>query len=1524
MNTVLASALYGRNSAIAKLARACRQIESERPVWILIEGPAGIGKTSLVHHVRTALQLSATQYASGKFEQFHRQTPYSALIAALRRLVQTVLNLPADERMAWQSSLRAVPGAQLAPLVDVLPELAFLLDDIAPPPPFSPKESQLRLEAAFATFIARFARPDHKLLLFLDDLQWADVATLRLLRSLGAETALGHLIIVGTCRDNELTPLHALTQTIEALAARQVPVNTITLHPITPSDLEEWLTDAYGLASADVGAPARWLAEHSEGNPLFVGQLLNSLREQGVLHKDMRDQRWHWRADKLTGERLAGSITSFMEDRLRQLSREQQALLSQAACLGTQFSLVELARIRNDTTERIGAMLHMIADAQLVESGQKDVWRFAHDRIQQAAYRLLPDPERLAQHLHIGRLLLAATSDDNLDGCCFDLAGQFNHAPQLLSADERLKVADLNLRAGRRAKASAAFEAALGYLRTGQSLLPQDAWQSHYSLAFELALQSAECAYAAGDTELADRLFESALNGANNRLDRSRVYGVMIMFRLNAGRAGDAWRLGDACLQEFGIALGTDPEQLEREIRQAEADIRERLAQPLPAQASALSAEQEAVGDLLLRLYPAGYQLGKQTYAYITMRMMEFALATGHPGVLAFGLINLAVIVIARHGAYAEADRYAQQALLLAQQLPDATLRARIDYVYGSMVAHWTQPVSVGLRALERCHEQAAATADKVYIGLALSFQFRAHIMAGEPVAALLRFWEKAIPSIRQIDSAPIAAMFAMNRQWLHAWMEETHAPTRLDSDDFDAAAFRAKLEALPAKSPYHWYALLQAILCYLHGRAAEARAHMAQADHYLDAVAGQLSIPEHHFWRGLIRHATGDAAALESSLALFDTWSANAPANFRHHAELLRAELLRSQGEREPALAAYQAAIAAARQSEHLLLLGLALERLGDYHCEAGLAYSGQATLQESIVAYQRWGAPTKVRALRARMPAREAADGSDLPATVSILPALAEIRLDRLLAQLLPLLMRLAQANRAFAIIDRNGQLMLEARHPAARGDAEGRLPIALEHAGDCPVQLIADACRTKRMIVNAQRLAGSDAGARPTAGLSLPVVRHGRLLGAFYLERADGDWPAQAAHTLEQAAEHIAGALENALLYADLEQQIGERSRAEKAAREGERRWRALLEHAHMAVLCLDLTGVIQYANPFLRQLSGYAEEELIGRDWTQVLLAPQFRAQPVQQRLIAPLFEEGHHNGWTKIITRAGDIRTIAWSNSLLRDPDGNPIGSLSIGSDMTDQRRAERALRQLNVDLEERVARRTAELEATNRDLDAFAYSISHDLRAPLRSIAGFSQAVCEDYGDKLDDTAQDYLQRVVSAAARMDGMIGAMLDMSRQTRGSLAIAEVDLSAMAADAIEELRRRYPERSVEAAVQADVRASADARLMRNVLDNLLDNAWKYAGNVAAPCVRFDVVMQDEEPVYCITDNGPGFDPALAAKLFTPFQRLPNEHNIEGYGIGLTTVQRIIHRHGGRIWVETAPGQGASFRFTLKAGA
>lgn len=306
--------------------------------------------------------------------------------------------------------------------------------------------------------------------------------------------------------------------------------------------------------------------------------------------------------------------------------------------------------------------------------------------------------------------------------------------------------------------------------------------------------------------------------------------------------------------------------------------------------------------------------------------------------------------------------------------------------------------------------------------------------------------------------------------------------------------------------------------------------------------------------------------------------------------------------------------------------------------------------------------------------------------------------------------------------------------------------------------------------------------------------------------------------------------------------------------------------------------------------------------------------------VRRTVLEALESAGAYRIEERILRPDGSQRVLSSTGRAVSDPQGRVVKLQGTCLDITDYREAIRKIQELNAELERRVAERTQQLAAANHELEAFSYSVSHDLRAPLRSIDGFSQALLEDYHDRLDDVGKDYLRRVRAASQHMATLIDDMLKLSRLTRGDLHRARVDLSRLARDAIEHLIRREPDRQVEVAIEEGVVACGDASLLGAVLQNLLENSWKFTRRHARARIAFGRTQRDGKPAYYVQDDGAGFDMAYRDKLFKPFSRLHGQAEFEGTGIGLATVQRIIHKHGGNIWVDAAVERGATFTFTL----
>jgi PAS domain S-box-containing protein len=358
--------------------------------------------------------------------------------------------------------------------------------------------------------------------------------------------------------------------------------------------------------------------------------------------------------------------------------------------------------------------------------------------------------------------------------------------------------------------------------------------------------------------------------------------------------------------------------------------------------------------------------------------------------------------------------------------------------------------------------------------------------------------------------------------------------------------------------------------------------------------------------------------------------------------------------------------------------------------------------------------------------------------------------------------------------------------------------------------------------------------------------------------------------------------------------------------------------LIELASIMVVGLDSEGRVRAFNRTAENVTGYSRPEIEQRNWFDVMAPPHLFPQVRDE--FTRLLAGGEPSTFEMpLLTASGDERYIVWQNNPIVE-NAHIAGTISFGMDITARRHMEEALRSLNEQLELRVEERTAELGAANRELESFAYSVSHDLRAPLRGIDGFTQALVEDYGEKLDERALDYCRRVRKAAGRMGHLIEDLLVLSRITRAEMRIEEADVSAMATDILALLHEREPERAVHTYVQAGLRARGDVGLLRILMENLLDNAWKYTKKTSEPTIEVGARWEGKRQVFFVKDNGAGFDMAYADKLFAPFQRLHSAQDYAGTGIGLATVQRIISRHGGRVTVSAKVNQGATFEFVL----
>ncbi|HEX8539782.1 MAG TPA: AAA family ATPase, partial [Cystobacter sp.] len=512
--------LYGREAHVSKLLRGFERImQGGAAELMLVHGYSGIGKSSVVRELHKPVVQRRGFFLSGKFEQFQRDIPYATLAQALHGLVQQLMAGSDEELAHWRERLQAAWADNGQVLVELVPQLERIVGRQPPVQELTLSEAQNRFRRVFRQFLGVFATPEHPLVLFLDDLQWADLASLQLLQHLLTHPETPPLLLLGAYRDNEVTPSHPLTLTLATARKSGARVTDLRLEPLSVEQVQQLVTDALPGARPELVVPLSALVrEKTGGNPFFINQFLLTLDHDGLLTRTPQDT-WQWDAERVQAKGYSDNVVDFMVARLRQLPPWVQRMLSLAACVGNVFSLAMLNTLSEqqgeDEVERgLGPALQ---EGLLMRDGPEQL-RFLHDRIHQAAHALISEEERKAIHLNIGRTLLASLPPEELRQKLFDVVSQLNDAVELIHEPaERHRLARLNAEAGCKAKASIAHRPAISYFTKAFSLIPGDPWETDATLAFQVRLAWAQCELMSGNTAETSRLLEGLLPRAPSR-----------------------------------------------------------------------------------------------------------------------------------------------------------------------------------------------------------------------------------------------------------------------------------------------------------------------------------------------------------------------------------------------------------------------------------------------------------------------------------------------------------------------------------------------------------------------------------------------------------------------------------------------------------------------------------------------------------------------------------------------------------------------------------------------------------------------------------------------------------------------------------------------------------------------------------------------------------------------------------------------------------------------------------------------
>ena len=915
--------LYGREHEIETLLGAFdRVVANGETELVLVSGYAGIGKSSVVNELHKALVPSRGLFASGKFDQYKRDIPYATLAQAFRSLIRSILGESAAELGRWRGALNEALGPNGQLIANLVPELELVIGKQPSAADLPPQDAKNRFQMVFRRFIGVFARKEHPLALFLDDLQWLDAATLDLIQHVVTHPEVRYLQLVGAYRDNEVDGAPPLIRMFDAIRKAGIRVEEIVLTSLGLDDIRRLVTDALHCEPERARPLAQLVHEKTGGNPFFSIQFLTALQEEGLLAFDPVAPAWRWEINRIRASSYTDNVADLLVKKMRRLSVPAQDAMKQFACLGNVAEIATLTLVFRETEEATHAALLEAVNAGLVFQSD-NTYKFLHDRIQQAAYSLIPEERRVEAHLRIGRALLANMRADELADHLFDVASQLNRgAAQLIDRDEKAQVATIDLRAGRRAKTSAAPASARVYLAAGMDLLDERDWVSQYELMFYLWLERAECEVLIGNFDKAEQLIGELLHRAISKVDRAAAYHLKVQSHVLRSENQQAVDSALTCMSLFGIDLSAHPtwEQV-----QAEYEIVWRILDGRPIESLIdlplmTDPELQAAMRVLSELTPAAYLTDLNFCCLLMCRLVTVGIQDGMNAASAHACGYWGTLLGPIFHRYSEARCFASLACDLVEKHGFIAFRARAQYSMGR-VAFWTQPIETAISSMRATFRPAIERGDLTLACYAMIQLVTGLLLRNDPLNAVARELDVALAFARE---AKYAADIIRSQQRFIATMQGPDGTFSAARDaQFDEAKFEAELtrNQMPLMICSYWIVNLKTR--FLLGDYAGALAAANKAKPLLSAIAAQIQLLDYFYYAALTVAALSEKASIREQREWRELltahqeqlreWAENYPPTFADKHALVSAEIARIEGRDADAMRLYEQAIQSA-----------------------------------------------------------------------------------------------------------------------------------------------------------------------------------------------------------------------------------------------------------------------------------------------------------------------------------------------------------------------------------------------------------------------------------------------------------------------------------------------------------------------------------------------------------------------------------------------------------------------------------
>jgi PAS domain S-box-containing protein len=1544
--------LYGRAAEIQTLLDAFDRVAEGGSELMLVAGSSGIGKTAVINEVHKPIVKQRGYFIKGKYDQFNRNIPFSGFVQAFRELIGQLLSESDPRLAAWKSKILGAVGENGRILIEVIPELELIIGSQPPVTELASIAAQNRFNLLFQKFIEVFTTPEHPLTIFLDDLQWADSASLELLKL--SNEGKGYLLLLGAYRDNEVSPIHPLMLTLAQLKQAE----TITLAPLTFDDTNRLIADTLHCSIESAKSLTELVDRKTQGNPFFTAQFLKALHEGGEIRFTPL-LGWEWDLDRINALSLTDDVLEFMAAQLQKLPIETQQMLKLAACIGNKFELETLAIVSEKslavTTTALWAGLQAgliclnshiyqldydlpdlddlddyVAGVNRFPHPPTPLYRFRHDRVQQAAYGLIPEDEKQQTHLQVGRLLLAntLTPDRQQLEKLFEIVNHFNMAIDLIEdSRERVMLAQLNLGAAQKARGSAAYGAAFNYARIGIKLLGSSAWERQYQLALILHETLAEAAFVQGDLELVPALVQVVLDRAQTPLDRVKTYQTIIQFHTLQKQYQQAIDRGLEILRQLGIKLVVKPHKLlllgslvKTKMSLWGKSDRELLDLP-----ETFDPTQIAPLHILALLVTPAFFVSKELLVMLATTGIQLTLRYGNTP-WSGSFYGTYSVVLSGLEDLKQSYQIGQIANVLVDRFGDLAMMGQAKATYSWFAQLWQEDFRAGIPIVDESIILAMNSGNLTFLGIGAYVSMLIRFYAGIPLAEIAAQMPEIERVIAYSKDETSQQLLAIELQKIANLRQPSSTPYNLlgSTESISISQWKQDSEVMMLSTIYG----AKTLLAYLFD-------DIPMALSYADALLSYppSGIASATIFDPLTRLATYPYSNKQLRSQLLDRVDLTQrrlakrarlmPGNFQHKYDLVAAEKCRVLGKFTQAMELYDRAILGAKTNLFLQEEAIANECAAKFYQGWGKSKIAAVYMQDAYYCYTRWGAAAKTADLERRYPQLLAPilkpqqpefnprstltaithsittnscqsqykNPCELAAAIESAQALSSIiELPALIDRLCQILLKNSGAQICIPIllsqqqsIDRDGWQVYEIdrEHSEDPDRALQLICSPLEEFSHLPLKLIDLVRHRRETIILAQ---GNDLADdyldryRPQSVMCLPLLNRGELRGIVYLEnRHTADvFTADRQIIVEFIAAQAVMTLHNAQLY----ESVAQRSAIIEASLialhqsdlnlvTSQQKYYHLIQSINGVVWEYDLaTERFSFVSDRAVALLGYPIDNWLAADFWESHIYPEDFDATIRTYNDAIEYRYDCEFEY-RMVAADGRVIWVYDISTLVRDADGKPIGSNGLIIDISDLKQVETKLQQTNQCLE----LTNQELHRATRLKDEFLATMSHELRTPLNAILGMSEALQEEvYGD-LNPRQLKSIATIERSGEHLLSLINDLLDVSKISAGKLElqITEVSPLELCQSSLIFVQQQAIQKQIKIQTQLSANLGkifVDERRICQVFINLLNNAVKFTPNGGTVTLSIWIEpLEIEEYCLCISVSDTGIGIARA---------------------------------------------------------